>query len=402
MTEGAPPPRIRWGMVGGGRGAFIGQVHRLAARFDDAYELVAGAMSSDPDRARLSAQDCRIAPERGYGDFAAMARAEAARADGVEAVTIVTPNHLHHAAVRAFLDHGVHVICDKPLATSLEDARQLVQLAASRDLLLGVTYNYTGYPMVRHAREMVAGGAIGRVRMVQVEFALGWLATALEAQGSKQAEWRTDPARAGRSGVTADLGTHAYHLARFVTGLEVEALSADVATFVPGRRLEDHATVTLRFRGGARGALWASMVAAGEAVGLRLRVYGETGHIAWDQSYPDDLSVRPADGEARTFLRGGSLSESAKAATRLVPGMPEGFFEAFATLYRDYAQVILARRGASEAPSVLAPTGADGLEGIAFVEAVLASARADGRWVEPATSSPPARSGDDRQAQRRG
>jgi predicted dehydrogenase len=236
--------------------------------------------------------------------------------------------------------------------------------------------------MVRQAREMIRDGAIGGVRMVQAEFALGWLATALEAQGSKQAEWRTDPSRAGPSGVTADIGTHAYHLVRFVTGLELEALSADVSTFVPGRRLEDNATVTLRFVGGARGALWASMVAAGETVGLRLRVYGETGHIAWDQSYPDDLHWRPADGEARTLLRGTKLAPTAKAATSLVAGLPEGFFEAFAVLYRDYAEAIIARRGGLDLPTLLAPTGRDGVEGLAFVEAVLASARQDGKWVE--------------------
>ncbi|MDQ0475276.1 Gfo/Idh/MocA family protein [Labrys wisconsinensis] len=383
MDEGAPPRRIRWGMVGGGRGAFIGEVHRRAARLDDGYELLAGALSSDPERARLSAQDCRIAPERAHADYAAMARAEAARPDGIEAVSIVTPNHRHHAVAKAFLEQGIHVICDKPLATSLADARDLVALARARNLLLGVTYNYSGYPMVRHARDLVRGGAIGRVRMVQAEFVLGWLSTALEAEGAKQAEWRTDPAQAGPSGVVGDVGTHAFHLAQFVTGLELEAVSADIATFVPGRRLEDNATMMLRWRGGARGAIWASMVAAGETVGLRLRVYGETGHIAWDQSYPDDLQVRPLNGEAHVLARGGKLSPAAKAATRLVAGLPEGFFEAFANLYRDYASIITALREGTPPPEPIAPTGEDGVAGLAFVEAVLNSARRDGAWVRP-------------------
>jgi predicted dehydrogenase len=368
-------------MVGGGRGAFIGEVHRRAARLDDDYELVAGALSSDPDRAKLSGLDCRLAPERTYADYHEMALRESERPDGVEVVTIVTPNDRHHDAAKTFLDRGVHVICDKPLATSLADARDLVARARDRNLFLGVTYNYTGYPMVRHARDVVRGGGIGRVRMVQVEFALGWLAVALEAQGSKQASWRVDPARAGPSGVVADIGTHAYHLARFVTGLSLDAVSADLSTFVPGRRLEDDAGVLLRFAGGARGMLWASMVAAGETVGLRLRVYGETGHVAWDQSYPDGLQVRTLDGEPRSVQRGGRVSDGAKAATRLVSGLPEGFFEAFANLYRDYADAIAALRDGRPVQSLLAPTGRDGVEGLAFVEAVLASARQDGKWT---------------------
>ena len=381
MQDG-PPERVRWGMVGGGRGAFIGEVHRRAARLDDLYDLRAGALSSDPERARLSALDCRIAAERSYSEFSAMAAAEAARADGIEAVSIVTPNHLHHAAAKTFLQSGIHVICDKPLATSLTEARELVALARERNLLLGVTYNYTGYPMMRQAREMVQAGELGAVRIVQVEFALGWLSTALETQGSKQAEWRTDPKRAGPSGVVGDLGTHAHHLAGFVSGLKAMQVSADVTTFVPGRALEDNAMVMLRYEGGARGQLWASMVAAGEAVGLRLRVYGEKGHIAWDQSRPDELRLRLQDGEPRTLLRGAVQSASAKAATRLVTGLPEGFIEAFANLYSDYAGLIVARRGGGMLGQSLAPTGEDGAEGLAFVEAVLISARDQGRWTE--------------------
>lgn len=373
--------RIRWGMVGGGIGGFIGEVHRMAARLDDRYALVAGALSSDPERARESAARCHIAPERAYADYRAMAREEAARPDGIEAVTIATPNASHHAIAAAFLDHGIHVICDKPLATTLADGRDLMRRAAAGERLLGVTYNYSGYPMARHARALVGEGAIGAVRHVQVEFALGWLSVALEKEGVKQA-WRTDPALAGPSGVVSDIGTHAYHLARFVTGLELEGVMADLATFVPGRKLEDNASILLRYKGGARGNLWAGMAAAGETVGFRLRVYGETGHLAWDQAFPDQLHWRKLDGTDQTLHRGGALSPAAKSATRLVSALPEGFIEAFANLYRDYALRIAAMRDGIEPDpsSLLAPTAEEGVEALAFVEAVLDSARKGG-WA---------------------
>lgn len=373
--------RIRWGMVGGGIGGFIGEVHRMAARLDDGYELVAGALSSDASRAAASAERCHIDRDRAYADYRIMASEEANRPDGIEAVTIVTPNASHHAIAAVFLDHGIHVICDKPLAISVKEGRDLVSRAAAAARLLGVTYNYTGYPMARHARAVIAEGAIGELRHVQVEFALGWLSTALEDEGVKQA-WRTDPALAGPSGVVADIGTHAHHLARFVTGLELESVLADLASYVPKRKLEDNANVLLRFRGGARGNLWASMAAAGETVGLRLRVYGETGHLAWDQAWPDRLHLRRPDGAEQILNRGGKLSAAAKAATRLVPALPEGFIEAFANLYRDYAERIAAQRDkrAPDPSSLLAPVGEDGVNGLVFVEAVLKSARAGG-WV---------------------
>jgi predicted dehydrogenase len=373
---------IRWGMVGGGIGGFIGEAHRMAARVDGKYELVAGALSSDPERARQSAAQCFIAPDRSYADFREMAKAEAARPDGIEVVSVVTPNASHHAIVSAFLEQGIAVICDKPLATSLPDAEDLVARAAEAQRLLGVTYNYSGYPMIRHARSLIAEGGIGEVRLVQAEFALGWLAVPLEQEGVKQA-WRTDPKSAGPSGVVADIGTHAYHLLRFVTGLEVQTLAADLSTMVPGRKLEDNANILLRFKDGARGILWASMVAAGESVGFRLRVYGATGHIAWDEAFPDQLHLRLLDGTDQTLHRGGKLSPLAKSATRLVSGLPEGFIEAFANLYGDYAEQIIARREkrAPDPLSLLAPTGADGVDALAFVEAALQSGRADGSWV---------------------
>jgi predicted dehydrogenase len=374
--------RIRWGMVGGGQGGFVGEAHRMAARLDNRYQLIAGALSSDPKRARHSAHECGIAKDRTYTDYREMARAEAIRADGIEVATIATPNASHHAIAAAFLDHGIHVICDKPLATRLDEGRDLVARAAKADRLLGVTYNYSGYPMVREARELIAEGAIGRVRIVQAEFALGWLSVPLEREGVKQA-WRTDPKEAGPSGVVADIGTHAYHLVRFVTGLDVDQLAADISTFVPLRKLEDNAAILLRFKGGARGILWASMIAAGETVGFRLRVYGEQGYLAWDQAYPDQLHLRLLDGNEQTLHRGGKLSPYAKAATRLVAGLPEGFIEAFANIYRDYADQIIARREnrAPESMSLRAPSGVDGVEGLAFVDAVLKSAQAGSGWM---------------------
>lgn len=377
------PRRLRWGMVGGGRGAFIGQVHRMAARLDDGYELVAGALSSDPERAKLSAGDCHIAPERSYADYRMMAGAEPARSDGIDVVSIVTPNASHAAIARAFLEAGIDVICDKPLATNYADAKALQQLAGNSGRLLGVTYNYTGYPMVREMRALIANGVIGNVRLVQAEFALGWLAVPLEKEASKQAEWRTDPALQGPSGIVADVGTHTLHLAEFASGLTLREVSSDLKAFVPGRQLEDDANILLHFDNGARGHLWASMVAAGETVGLRVRIYGETGHFAWDQALPDHLHFRPLKGAPQTILRGAGSSPGAKEATRLVPSLPEGFIEAFANLYRNYAEIIHARHEGRQPSEIalLAPRAEDGVRGLAFVEAVLASNARGGSWI---------------------
>ncbi|CAN5390350.1 Gfo/Idh/MocA family oxidoreductase [soil metagenome] len=372
---------IRWGMVGGA-GGFIGGSHRMGAQLDGHFALVAGALSSDAGRGREAAAQLGLAPNRTYSDYRLMATEEARRADGIEAVTIVTPNASHHAIAAAFIESGIHVICDKPLATSLTDAADLLDRAQQKNVLLGVTYNYSGYPLVRQARALVEEGMLGRLRLVQVEFLLGWLSVPLEREGVKQA-WRTDPALAGPSGVVADIGTHAYHLVRFVTGLDLDVLSADVSTFVEGRALEDNADIMMRFRGGARGALWASMVAAGETVGFRLRVYGEKGSLSWDQSFPDQLRLRLLNGTDQTIHRGGAESPHAKMSTRLAAGLPEGFVEAFANLYRDYAELIVARREARPPNplSSLAPMGAEGVEGLAFVDAVLRSAAAGGRWT---------------------
>src|SRR5256885_4003039 len=280
---------LRRGMVGGGRGASIGAVHRLCARLDGQFELVAGALSSDAQRARDSGADLALAPDRVYTSFAQMAAAEAKRSDGVEVVSIVTPNDSHHAIARAFLDRGIDVICDKPMTTTVEDALDLVQAVRRSGLVFGLTHNYTGYPLVRQARAMVAAGELGRLRVVQVEYAQDWLTVPLEETGQKQAAWRTDPAQSGPAGCLGDIGTHAYNIACFVTGLHCREIAADVSIFVPGRRLDDNVQLMLRFAEGAKGALWASQLATGNANNLRLRVYGEKAGLEWHQEEPNDL-----------------------------------------------------------------------------------------------------------------
>jgi predicted dehydrogenase len=383
MTPFAPD-RLRLGMVGGGRGAFIGETHRIASRLDDRYELVAGALSSDPQRAIESGHDLRLDPRRCYPDYRVMAQAEAAREDGIDVVSVVTPNATHHAICKEFLEAGIDVICDKPLATTLAEARDLLATVRHTGRLLGVTYVYTGYPMVRHARWLVEAGEIGAVRIVQVEFALGWLSGPSEGD-SKQASWRTDPAKSGGSFIVGDLGTHCLHLSEFVTQRRVVALAADLQTMVPGRRLEDNAHILLRYDTGARGAMWVSAVAAGEQVGLRLRVYGEKGHLAWQQSDPDKLIFALQGQAVSTLVRGQSgLSPAARRATRIVAGLPEGFFEAFATLYRDYADILTARQqGLPPDPLALwAPMVEDGARGIAFVETALSSQAQGSRWLD--------------------
>jgi predicted dehydrogenase len=376
--------RIRLGMVGGGEGAFIGAVHRIAARLDDHYELVAGALASTTAKAKRSGRALGLADERIYGDYAAMAKAEGARADGIEAVAIVTPNHLHVPVAEAFLKAGIHVICDKPLATTVRDARRLQVLAAKHDRLFAVTYNYTGYPMVRQARQMVEDGLLGEIRVIQVEYAQDWLTEPLEATGQKQAEWRTDPARSGAGGCVGDIGTHAYQLAGYVAGVAASELCAELSTFVAGRRLDDNVQVMLRFANGARGALWASQVAPGNENNLRLRVYGSRGGIEWHQEQPNQLAFSPFGQPTQTISRSGSGAGAAAArVTRLPAGHPEGYLEAFATLYGEIAQAIRARRGrgAKVDRAVQFPGLADGVAGVEFIAAAVASAERGGRWV---------------------
>ena len=377
---------IRYGMIGGGQGAFIGGVHRIAARLDGEFQLVAGALSSDPERARLSGAELGLEPERCYASFADMAQAEANRPDGIEAVAIVTPNHLHYPAAKAFLDAGIHVICDKPLTSNLADARKLAAAAASSGKVFVLTHNYTAYPMVRQAREMVATGVLGEIRVVHAEYPQDWLTEAVE---SKQAAWRSDPKKSGAGGATADIGTHAYNLARFISGLELDSLSADLSAFVPGRLLDDNAHVMLRFKAkgdapAARGMLWASQVAPGNENALKLRIYGTKGGLEWEQEQPNHLWYMPFGQEKRLITRGGAGAGAAAArVTRVPPGHPEGYLEGFATIYAEAARAIRALRtkGGEVPQDVIFPTVEDGVEGVAFVEACVESSKKNGAWT---------------------
>jgi len=383
-SAGTTGRRIRLGMVGGGEGAFIGGVHRIAARLDDHYELVAGALASSAEKARRSGLALGLAEERCYADYAAMAKAEAARGDGIEAVAIVTPNHLHAPVAEAFLKAGIHVICDKPLATTVKEARRLEMLAAKHRRVFAVTYNYTGYPMVREARQRVKDGLLGEIRVVQVEYAQDWLTESLEATGQKQAEWRTDPARSGAGGCVGDIGTHAFQLAGYVAGLEVSELCAELSTFVAGRRLDDNVQVLLRFGNGARGALWASQVAPGNENNLRLRVYGSRAGLEWRQEQPNQLQWSPFGEPPQTVSRAtGAAGAAAARVSRIPAGHPEGYLEAFATLYGEIAEAIRAARpGAGKLDAAVQFPGLDdGRRGVEFIAAAVGSSARGGRWV---------------------
>jgi len=369
---------IRLGMVGGGQGAFIGGVHRIAARLDGAFSLVAGALSSDPARAQASATELGIA--RSYADFRQMAQREARRADGIEAVAIVTPNHMHAGPAIEFLKRGIHVICDKPLTATMAEAKKLAKAAESANALFILTHNYTGYPLIRQARAMVARGDLGAIRLVQVEYVQDWLTQEVH---NKQAEWRTDPARSGLGGALGDIGTHAYNLAAFVAGMEPEQLAADTSSFVPGRALDDNAHVMLRYAGGAKGMLWASQVAPGHENGLRLRIYGDKGGLEWGQENPNQLWFTPFGEPKRLLTRNGAGAwPEAQRVSRIPGGHPEGYLEAFATIYTEAAQAIRAHQAGLPAPQgVIYPTLADGLKGMRFVEACVQSARRNSGWV---------------------
>jgi predicted dehydrogenase len=368
--------RLRLGMVGGGQGAFIGAVHRIASRIDDRWELVAGALSSDPARAAASAEALRIAPDRSYADFREMARAEAARPDGIDAVSVVTPNHMHAAPAVAFLEAGINVICDKPLAATPDQARAIEAAVRASSARFVLTHNYTGYPLMRQAREMVARGDLGTIRLVQAEYAQDWLTTSVETGDNKQAAWRTNPEMAG-AGALGDIGTHAYNLLLFVTGLRAEALLADLQSFGAGRRVDDNAHVLLRFEGGARGMLWASQVAPGNENGLRLRIYGDKGGLEWEQENPNVMTHAPLGEPKRLLTRGGAgLGGGASQWTRTPPGHPEGYLEGFATLYADAADLF-----AGAGDGALLPGIDSGLEGMWFIGACQRSSGEGGAWV---------------------
>ena len=375
--------RIRLGMVGGGNDAFIGGVHRIASRIDDRFELVAGALSSTPEKSKASAEALGI--PRSYGSFSEMAEAEAGREDGIEAISIVTPNHVHAAAAIAFLERGIHVICDKPLTATMEDAKALEQAVKNSKALFVLTHNYTGYPMIRQARAMVAEGALGKLRVIQAEYPQDWLTETLESEGLKQAEWRTDPARSGAGGSVGDIGTHAYNLACFVSGLKGESLAADLHSFGPGRALDDNAHVLLRFADGVRGMLWSSQVAPGNDNGLRLRIYGEKGGLEWVQEDPNYLWFTPHGEPKRVLRRGGAgFHPAAEGASRIPPGHPEGYLEGFANIYSEAADAIRAVQGGSDRSDALGvlPGIEAGMEGMAFIQACVASSSNNAAWTD--------------------
>lgn len=375
--------RLRWAMVGGGQGAFIGEVHRRAVRLTGQFELVAGALSGTPERARASGRELGLPESRSYPSWEAMLERELALPpdERAEGVSIVTPNHLHYPVARAFAGASFHVVCDKPLVHTSAQARELGRVVRESGVVFAVTYTYTGYPMVRQARDMVRGGALGEVRKVLALYHQGWLSG---PEGGKQAEWRTDPARSGLAGAIGDIGSHAENLISTVTGLELEALCADLTTFVPGRALDDDASVLLRFRGGARGLLTATQVAAGHENDLTLHVFGTRGSLIWRQETPNRLEVLPLDGPGQVWTRGSpSLSLAAQAAAQLPGGHPEGFLEAFANIYRGVAETLLAREeGRSADPSLaLFPGLEDGARGVHFIEKVVESARSPAKWT---------------------
>ena len=380
--------RLRMGLVGGGEGAFIGAVHRIAAELDGRIELVCGAFSSDPSRSKRFGQELYdLPPNRSYGTFNEMVTEELRlpTEERMHFVVIATPNHLHFPVAESSLQAGFHVVSDKPVTFDLGEARTLRALAAEKDLLFGLTHNYTGYPMVKEARELIKTGALGSIRRVIVEYIQGWLAERLETQGNKQAIWRTDPRFSGSAGCMGDIGTHGENLLEYVTGLEIDSLCADLTTFVPGRLLEDDGNVLLRFSNGARGVLLASQIAVGEENGLKLRVYGERASLEWVQTDPNSLVVRWPDRPFEVRRTGGpGVSEAATAATRLPAGHPEGFLEAFAVLYRNFAAALEARLAGRDPTSeeLDFPTIDDGVRGMAFIDAVVDSSKRGGVWTD--------------------
>jgi predicted dehydrogenase len=372
--------RLRGGIVGGGRGSFIGAIHRMAAELDGQVRLVAGAMSSNPTVSRESADAWFL--DRSYPSFEDMARTEAALDDGIDFVILATPNHLHYPAAKAFLAAGIHVVCDKPLAVTLTEAEDLDRLVAAGQALFAVTYTYSGYPAIREARALVRAGKLGTLRRVNVEYFQDWLMEPVERAGNKQAAWRTDPRQAGPSCCVGDIGTHAEHVLSFVSGQYIQSLCADVSSFVDGRMLDDDANILVRLSGGAKGVLMCSQIACGEANRLSIRIYGSTAGLEWHQEEPSTLIFKPAD-EPWQYLRTGRgyMGEAAKAMTRMPAGHPEGYVEALANIYRGF-MVDVARVERGQTPLGDYPGVREGLRGMKFVECVLASASAGGTWKD--------------------
>ncbi|MCB0836783.1 MAG: Gfo/Idh/MocA family oxidoreductase [Bacteroidetes bacterium] len=372
------------GMVGGGRGAFIGAVHRMAAALDGEIELVCGAFSSNPEKSKASGEDLYLPPDRVYGSFAEMIMKEKELPEGerMDFISIVTPNHVHFPPAKMALENGFHVVCDKPLCFSMDEAKELRKLVKETGLLFALTHNYTGYPMVKQAREMIRNGELGELRKVVVEYPQGWLSTFLEESGNKQADWRTDPSKSGKAGSMGDIGTHAENLAEYITGLKITEVCADLSIFVPGRKLDDDGNVLLHFDNGAKGILHASQISNGEENDLNIRVYGETGGLQWHQMEPNTLVHKTSSGTRLIRTGVGDLYPRSLAHTRIPAGHPEGYLEAFASIYRNFARALRARLNGEE-PSEFDmdfPSVEDGIRGMAFIETVVASSDSDQKW----------------------
>jgi predicted dehydrogenase len=378
--------KLRYGMIGGGQGAFIGAVHRIAAHMDGKARLVAGAFSSDPARSKASAAELFVKPERAYGSYVEMAKAEAKMpADKrLDFVVIVTPNHQHFPPAKLFLEAGFNVILDKPATFNLAEAKQLRAIVKKSKKVFVLTHNYTGNVMVKQARELVRNGTVGDIRKVVVEYPQGWLSTFLEGENQKQASWRTDPKRSGAAGCMGDIGTHAENLARYITGLEIDSLCADLTTFVKGRKLDDDGNVLLRFKGGAKGVLHSSQICIGDENMLNIRIYGTKAGLEWRQEFPNELVVKYGDKPREIWRRGnGYIFEGGKKFTRIPFGHPEGYLEAFANIYLEAFRAIEAELKGKPLPKDLDYPGIeDGVYGMAFIETVVKSSKLGAKWVK--------------------
>ncbi len=377
--------KLKLGMVGGGQGAFIGGVHRIASRIDNHYDLVAGSLASNADIAHVSAKELGINDDRSYATFQDMAEKESLREDGIDVVAIVTPNYLHYPIAEAFLSKNIHVICDKPLTHNLEDAEKFLESVKKSKALFALTHNYTGYPMVRQAREMFRNGEIGNLRVIQVEYAQDWLTLPIENEGQKQASWRTDPSKAGMGGSIGDIGSHAFNLVDFITGAKLNELCADISSFVPGRKNDDNAHVLLRYENNVKGMLWSSQVAPGNENALRIRIYGDKGGMEWEQENPNYLTV-DIFGKAKKIIRraGNETIDIGNRITRIPSGHPEGYLEGFANIYSDFAKQILAFKDNQkpEKDILLVPSIEDGVKGVKFITTVVESGSNGGKWIK--------------------
>lgn len=376
--------KIKLGMVGGGEGAFIGEVHRIAARMDERFHLCAGALCSDPERSLKSALDLGLPEDRSYSDYKEMAISESQRDDGINFVSIVTPNHLHHPIAKAFLEVGINVICDKPMTMNSEEAQELIDISESSDLIFAVTYNYSGYPLIREAREIIKKGELGSIRIIKVEYIQDWLTEPIENTGQKQASWRVDPKKSGIGGSIGDIGTHAFHLAHFVTQQLPNKISADLSCFVEGRELDDNAHILMRYESGAKGMIWSSQVAPGNENNLKIQIYGEKGGLIWQQESPNELILNLLNQPSKRLTRGSSfVGDQSARLTRIPAGHPEGYLEGFANIYREVADEFSAKiSGKPISKDILYPTSKEGLYGVSFIEAAIESNSKDSVWTD--------------------